>query len=467
MRVALTSGAYQTSSVIASAQRCLNLYPETTKVEAHEPAPVTHYLTPGLRTVATAPSSVYRGAHVSTDGQLYVAVGNTLYSVSPAYAFYPILTFTTTSGQVRMADNGVDLAVVDGSKYGWFILLTTNVPTLISDPAFYGADRVDMLDGFFVFNRPSTNQFYLSDAIARTFDPLYIAAKAGFDRLVSLAVVRRELWLFGTLRTDIYNDVGAADFPLAAVSGGIEHGCAAAHSVAKTDGGIYWLSQSRDGRAVVMHGAAYQATRVSTHALETLWQTYATVSDAVANTYQLSGHIFYVLTFPSANATWVYDLATTEWHEWSSGASGRHRGAAHAAAFGHNLVGDYQTGDLYALDPATFTDAGVRTKRIRAFPHMILGAKRVRYVSFIADMECGTVAEGQPEPMVTLRYSDDRGASWSGSQTSTLGTNGQTLTSVQFQRLGMARDRVFELSWDAPVRTALQGAWVQAMASAT
>jgi hypothetical protein len=41
-----------------------------------------------------------------------------------------------------------------------------------------------------------------------------------------------------------------------------------------------------------------------------------------------------------------------------------------------------------------------------------------------------------------------------------MGATGQYLTSVQYTRLGQARDRVFEVYWDAPVNTALQGAWL-------
>jgi hypothetical protein len=61
-----------------------------------------------------------------------------------------------------------------------------------------------------------------------------------------------------------------------------------------------------------------------------------------------------------------------------------------------------------------------------------------------------------------LRWSDTRGKSWGNAIKTSLGKEGEYLTSLQFQRLGMARDRVFELSWSAPVKTALLGAWVQA-----
>ena len=66
-----------------------------------------------------------------------------------------------------------------------------------------------------------------------------------------------------------------------------------------------------------------------------------------------------------------------------------------------------------------------------------------------------------PPPLLYLRYSDDKGASWSDPISTSLGTAGDTLMSLQFQRLGMARDRIFELFWSAPVRTALNGAFIE------
>jgi hypothetical protein len=43
-----------------------------------------------------------------------------------------------------------------------------------------------------------------------------------------------------------------------------------------------------------------------------------------------------------------------------------------------------------------------------------------------------------------------------------MGRGGEYDTSIVWWRLGMARDRVFELSWSAPIRTALNGAFVEA-----
>ena len=63
-------------------------------------------------------------------------------------------------------------------------------------------------------------------------------------------------------------------------------------------------------------------------------------------------------------------------------------------------------------------------------------------------------------PMATLRCSDDAGVTYGNGVQQSLGASGQYITSPQWQRLGMARDRVFELSWSANADVAITGAWV-------
>jgi hypothetical protein len=131
-----------------------------------------------------------------------------------------------------------------------------------------------------------------------------------------------------------------------------------------------------------------------------------------------------------------------------------------------NVVGDWESGDLYALDQNTHTDNGLPIKRVRGFPHMIADGKRVIYRQFIADMQVGTT-EAPGSAIVSLRWSDDRGASWGNAIQGSLGATGEYLTSIQFQRLGMARDRVFELSWSEPIPTALNGAFIDTKVAVT
>jgi len=497
-RIPLKGGAYTARSVIANCQRSVNLYGEPNPEDA--PCPFTYYPTPGLRLLANAPTpAAGRGLYRASNGALYAVVGANVYFVDPSYNWTKLGTLTTSTGQTSMADNQSTAVLVDGSAKGYTIQLASNAWAAISSSAFYGADRVAFQDTFFVFNKPSTGQFYVSGSNATTFDPLYFATKIGAsDRLATLAVVHRELWLLGDAESsEIWINSGATTFPFELMNGAfVQHGCGAKYSVAQMGDAIFWLGVDKQGGNVVLKGQGYQAERISTHAIETALSSYSTTSDAIGYTYQQEGHQFYVLTFPTADKTWCFDLITGQWHErvWldTNGAEHRHRGVSAAYCYGSNIVQDWETGALYAFDLNTYTDNGTNIIRRRGFPHMGSNGNRVFYRQFIADMEVGRAvgamtqisytlateggaligtetgaillaAEGasaQP-PALSLRYSDTRGAMWSDPITDDLGASGDFLKSIQFQRLGMARDRVFELFWSGDVKTALNGAFIE------
>lgn len=474
MRIPLTIGAYQSRSVIAEAQRSVNLYAEANPQDA--PCPFTYYPTPGLTLVSTPPvPGESRGIYTASNGSRYEVVGQNVYSVSAANVYKQIGLLNSLSGPVSMIDNGADMFIVDGTAAAFTVELATSVMSAVIDPAFYGADKVDFVDGFFLFNRPGTQQFYISLFDDVTFDPLDIASKSTYsDNLVTLAVMHREVWLFGELTTEVWYNTGASDFTFGRMPGVfIEHGCAAKHSVAKIDLALFWLGQDLQGQNIVFAGRNYVAERISTHAIEQALAGYSRVDDAIGFSYQQGGHAFYVLTFPTANATWCFDVVTGQWAQRgyleADGTFSRHRMNCHSFNGGRNLVGDWQTGLVYMLDPNAYTDNGATIEYVRAFPH-IAGSdgNRVLFRQFIADMEVGNgLPDDSADPEIRLRWSDDRGRSWGNWVVGTLGKVGEYLTSIQYQRLGYARDRVFELSWSAPVKTALNGAWVDVSRSRT
>jgi len=77
------------------------------------------------------------------------------------------------------------------------------------------------------------------------------------------------------------------------------------------------------------------------------------------------------------------------------------------------------------------------------------------------DVNCTTIPE-LSQNTVFLDWSDDRGHSFGNPVGQPMGDAGEYLTSLQWQRLGMARDRVFRIFWSVPTNTALQGAWIDA-----
>ncbi len=488
-KIPLTGGAYVARSVLASGQRCVNLYAEPNPEDSE--FPFTYYPTAGLTKLADPPEPVIsRGLFLSSQGGLYGVVGTGVYSISSTWVYTLLGRIADLTTPVSFSDNGLTGVLVDGTNSGYTIDLTTHAFAPIVDPNFFGGNKTDLLDGFLLFNKPGTNVFYSTLFSQITpFDPLYFAAKAGYpDPIVSLIVVHRELWLFGSLTTEVWSDVGAAQFPFQPIPGVfIQHGCAARYSVATWDLSVFFISQDKAGTPMVMEGISYNAVRISTFAIEYEFSKYPTISDAIGFIYQQQGHTFYQLTFPTADKTWTYDITTKLWHEKVSldlnGHEHRTRANCGVFAFGVNLVADWQNGTLYKLDPENYTENGKPVLRRRIFPHIANDGKRVRYNRFAAQMEVGT-AEGImplvtsdfnldfnndfgldlanfPDfPFVSLRWSFTKGKTFGNAILQSLGATGEFLTQPQWRRLGLGRDVVFDLFWTVNAEVVLQGAWI-------
>jgi hypothetical protein len=470
MKLPLTTGAYMAKSLVAEAQRCVNLYAEKNPEDAS--FPFTYYPTPGLTLLGTAPGGQgWRQLYFASNNVLYGVCGSAVYRISSDWAMTKLGDIGTSAGYISMVDNGSYLLFVDGTTTGYTINLANDALATISGDAFAGGSNVGFVDGYFVLNIPNTREWYISLVDEANFDATDFASKAGFsDKLVGLGVAKRYVYLFGESTTEVWFDAGDTPFPFSRLPGTfMQHGCMSAASIAQMDGELYWLSQSPQGTAVICKTEQFNAAQISTFALDNEMSGYPDLRQAIGFTYQLDGHFFYVLIFPQSDKTWQYDLSTGQWNEllWVDGNGNlrRHRANCYASAYGARVVGDWENGNLYRWDSLAYTDNGNPIPRIRSFPHNVDdNSSRIRYREFIANMEVGNGSDHDEVP-VFLRWSDTRGKSWGNAIQSSLGKEGEYLTSIQFQRLGMGRDRVFELSWSAPVKTALLGAWIQAEAN--
>lgn len=478
--IPLIGGFYQSRSVIANDIRCVNLYPEKNAEGA--PTPFTDYLTPGLTLLRAAgttdgPTTGEArpgGAYLASNGGLYICIGPTLYFVDPTWRFFTLGDIGTASGLVCMQDNGNELVIVDGTLNAFTVNLGTNLMIPYPDPNFLGADRVDYIDTFLVFNQPDTRNFYSTLSNVTTIDPTYVASKTSYpDNIQTLIVNHRELWLLGSQKsTELWYDAGGTQFPFQIEPGVyVEQGCVSKASVARHDVEIFWLGINKDGKATVFMGKDYKAVPISTYAIAQKLSSYATISDAIGMIYQQLDHVFYVLVFPSANRTWVFDRTENLWHErmWldSNGQENRIRPNFLIAAYGKILAGDWETGDLLEYDLENNTDNGDPITRIRSFPHLQNSAKRNSFSRFTADMECGTVIDSD-DYFVSMRYSYDKGRTWSTPLVQSLGRTGQYIVWPTWPgSQGLTRDMLYEISWSAPVDTALNGAYVNVVPAAT
>lgn len=400
MKTPILGSSYVARSVNAADSRMVNLFPEVVPDGGKEPAFLQR--APGLRLVVTVGDGPIRGLWKFGD-YLYIASGGKLYRADGNFVVTE-LGLINGSGSVSMTDNGTQLFVACNPD-AFIYNAGTGAFAQVTDPDFPGAVTVGYLDGYFVFNEPNSQRFWvtsLNDGSA--VDPLdFASAEGNPDNIVSLMVDHREVWLFGNNTIEVWYNAGAPDFPLQRIQGAfMETGCLAPYSVAKLDNSVFWLGSDARGNGLVYRNNGYNAVRISTHAVEWQIQQYGVLSDAIAYTYQQDGHSFYVLTFPTANATWVFDVATGAWHErayWDGVQFRRHRSNCQANFAGQVLVGDWENGSVYAFDPDVYDDNGATQRWLRSWRALPTGQnnlKRTAHHALQLDCESGTAAPITP-----------------------------------------------------------------------
>jgi len=377
-----------------------------------------------------------------------------------------------------------------------YALNFTQIPT--TDGAFSGGGTIDIMDNYFIYNRPGTQQFAASDALSPITRALSFSSKDGApDNLVSLIVDHREVYLLGERSSEVWTDVGSFPFAFQRIPGtSTQHGIAAQFTMARLGNSFAYVSRNDRGQGQVVMMNGYVPQRISTHAVEnSIKDQY--IDDAIAWSYQLEGHEFYVVTFPSVDLTWSYDTSTGMWNKWlwvdNENVYHRHRGNCVALFQGLILVGDWENGKIYQLDPENYTDDEGPIRRLRRCPHLVTDFMRQYFSTLQIQFQPGVGLSGITQsisnsaiagiaiaglavagtsgteisnvnPKAMLRWSDDGGSTWSNERWVGIGEQGRYNNRAIWRRLGWARDRVFEVVVTDPVKAVIVSADLMAEA---
>lgn len=348
-----------------------------------------------------------------------------------------------------------------GDVSGTVVSMTTD-PVQVATDLDIEFSQIDFIDGYFVALQKNSQKVYWSGLEDGTSwngaDVFQVSVFA--DNLTGIFVDHKEIWCFGSKKTIPYYDSGDADNPFQPIPGSlIEQGSGAQYAPVRMDNTLFWIGRDERGAGIAWKAQGYVPVRVSNHAVENTWRQYSTISDAVGYSYQENGHIFWVIYFPSASRTWVYDAATGQWHErefWnvSTGVYTAHRSRTHAWAFGKHIVGDISSANLYEMSIALLTDNMLDApnnpiRGLRRAPHINNKKLYQRHLYCQVDCETGT----DPNPAtITLRWSDDGGHSWSDPVDMPTFQQGEYGFRVKLNRLGRTRDRVYELTTTSRIR---------------
>jgi hypothetical protein len=419
----------------------------------------------------TLPGEVPNGLVITSGGTLTAVTGN----IPPTTTIINVNTIPDPNVTITMSASASGTSAAD--------TLTLSIPVFgqITDPGFLGTTRIMFIEGWLGFNQPGTRTIYTTGPTPYQllFPGLFYSLKdSSTDNAITHQENNREWWVIGERTTEVWYNAGNAIFSFSRVPGvGPQIGCSAPFSLTRMGLSLVWLGKNEQGENVVVQSVQYNWQRISNHAVETAIASYTVISDAIGYAYEEAGHLFYVITFPTADTTWVYDGTASQqlgkpcWHQRDSfdpgnGLYHRHRGNCYMDFADMRIVGDYQNGQLMQMSRSYYTEVGNPLRAQRRSKHVWKPDARTRVAQSSLQIEFtpgvglgGTpgVTQGQ-NPQAMLRWSDDGGFTWSHEHWRSIGIQGAYKNRAKWNRLGRARDRVYEISFSDPVPRDIIGA---------
>ena len=384
--------------------------------------------TAGTKLIKTFPDKVqgifeFRGfLYIATEKQL-IRTKNGIDEVLGTVDFKEKVTFST---------NGVDIVAVGGNGYAYH--LEDGIFTSLGDQdGWYYSNSVDYMDGYFIFNRKGTGQFFISKLYSTKINPIdWASAESSPDNTEGARVINRQLWLFGESTSEVWYDSGDADFPFARIGGATSDvGCRSHKTIAKMQNSLILVGD--DNRVYATSG--YQLMPISTPTIDL---KLSKCSRLTAFSYNERGHWFYVLHID--NQTYVYDTTTQQWHERSSNYQ-RWAIAGATTLLSGKTVG-YSDKSIFEVS------IDILTENEKPIYREIITLPIQHDVNFLRWHEAQLDIEAGHNKVsnVGIQISKDYGKTWQNTIYTTTGKVGEYTNRARWTRLGCGRDLVAKIT---------------------
>lgn len=465
MRIPVFGLGMASKSPFVTAKVLQNMYAE--QRPQGEKSSMVAYQTPGQNLFADFGATPCRGGmEFDALSVAFVVHRGVLWEVNNAGSMTNRGTLLTTTGRVSIADNGTQIMIVDGT-YGYIYDTGTHVFAQITDVDFPANPvTVTFLAGRFIVNLNGSSRFYVSDLYnGLSWDALNFAnAETSPDPILAVLASNGQLILLGSRTTEYWGNSGSLDFAFVLIQGtATEWGIAAIWSLAKYDNSYVYLVKNRMGQVMVAKINGYLPEPVSNVDISAIINGYTNVADASAYSYMLGQHPMYVISFPTAGKSWLYDGSTGIWSPLKSQGISRHNAEFGFSLINKTIVADYSTGQLFTLTAAAVTDNGVSIERaITSETVASPDLDRLTVDKFRVDIEVGngtTTGQGS-NPQIGLEVSRDNGKTWGAQMWTTMGALGNYVLRAEWRRLGTAFNFVFRLTVTDPVNLVMVSACI-------
>ena len=454
-------GSSISQSTQQDCERTMNFYVEPGPKGGKNAAAL--YPMPGFQSW-TSVSQVGGRALYEMNGTMLGVVGGAAYSFDSTSAATALGTVTQDSNQAQIVSNGAvgaQFLLASGTNgYCYTPSSMAFAQVLTGDCTMIG-----MLDGYGIALNPTTSKIRLSNLNdLTTWSGTQFAQRGDApDNWVAMVVNIPDIWLIGQQTGVVWYDAGAFPFPLAPRPGAtFKYGIVAPWTLKTAGGYVLWLSRNAEGAGIVVQAVGYSPQRVSSYEVETAIAGYArtsSITDAEALMFQYQGHTFYVVTFPSAGASWVMDVTTGIWTEvgkWNSSMTsyGIWSPRVHCYAFGQHITAERSNGQLSLMDGSYTSESdGSVIRRMRTTPPIFNENRQIphRRLEVLLESGLGTQAGQGSNPLVSVEYSDDGGKTYSAPLMMAAGAVGQYSLRAYLTRLGVPRNRVYRFVMTDPI----------------
>lgn len=306
-------------------------------------------------------------------------------------------------------------------------------------------NSVCYLNGFFVLGCPSNSSMYQSNfEDGTTYSALAFSYANAFpDKLAKVHVHFGMLYAFCSTHMEVWQSAGTTPFAFSPVYQNVELGLMSAYCIASTDKGMFWV----DHKGIVRFGRDMNAQRVSTHTVERAIASLSLAEKQAMTGAMVTffGHECYVLS--SDQWCYFYDLNFQRWFERKSYGQNNWIVATSCIFNGVYVLATNSTGKLYFLDQNNFTEDGqplvleLWCKNTHAFP----GALTIDRLDL--DIVSGVGNSNDPNPLMSVDYSDDGGATFRGERIISLGAAGQRSNKFRLNKWGRVshKGRIFRI----------------------
>lgn len=274
------------------------------------------------------------------------------------------------------------------------------------------------------------------------------------DNSVALESAGSYIYLFGRRSYQVFSYFDDVNYPFQSPNtGGAEIGCLAPRSVAHVGSQIFWLGASDIGQYGIYTMIGTNVDRISTPDIEREIAELMVPSDAVAQTWQEYGHVFYAITFRAGHKTFVYDTAEKQWHVRASYNSEMEntedswRPQFATLAYDRLMFGTLEDNKLIYQDDNKWTEYDgllIRRRRRGGVISADFGPWYCDALKLI--LNSGQVKDINLDPKVSMRYSWDGGTTWSNQWIGSIGRQGMYSWLVQWDNMGMGEELTIEIS---------------------